>query len=269
MSVATNEFTASATDGEAGARELFHNIRTLAEHVSDTLDAAFAELESLTELVIRAHDDRAWRYINHMSWEDCCKKEFGAIRLLRLPREWRKELHQAMRDGGLSVRHTAAVTGCSKNTVLDDCPSEKASQTETPEPSGEKNDDVLAKDFIGTEPDEGTEEPDGEKVTLVDTPKCAVEHFNVRCQPASPQQDWARANGARADGYGTTDLMGKVAGAARAVGCDIANLVSLAKLARRDGKIDAEIAEYLGRKVDAWIGALGSLVEDATRPLDV
>jgi hypothetical protein len=253
-------------DGEASARELFRTIRALAKHIGVTLDAAVAELESLTELVIRAHDDRAWRSINHMSWEDCCKKEFGAIRLLRLPRELRKELHQAMRDGGLSVRHTAAVTGCSKNTVLEDCPSAKLSQTETPEPRGERNEDVLAKDCIGAESDEGTDEPDGEKVALADTPKRSVEHFNAGCQPASPQQEWARGNGARPGGLGTADLMGKVAGAARAVSCDIANLVSLTKLARRDGKTVTEIAEYLGPKVDAWLSTLGSLVEDAAGP---
>jgi hypothetical protein len=237
MSVATNEFASSAMDGEAVARELFHNIRTLAEHVGDTLDAAFAELESLTQLVIRAHDARAWRYIDHMSWEDCCKKEFGAIRLLRLPREMRRELHQELRDGGLSVRHTAAVTGCSKNTVLEDCPSEKASQTGTPE--------------IGADPGEGTGEADWQKETLADTPKYSVDQFNMGFRPASPQQESA------------TDLMGKVAGAARAVSCDIANLVSLTKLARREGKTDPEIAEYLRRRADAWIGILGGMVENA------
>ena len=105
MSVATNEFAPAVMDGEADARELFRSIRTVAK---------------------RAHDGRVWRRVNHMSWEDCCKKEFGAIRLLRLPREMRKELHLALRDGGLSVRHVAAVTGCSKNTVLEDCSSRSA-----------------------------------------------------------------------------------------------------------------------------------------------
>ena len=213
---------------EADARELFRNIRATAKHIGETLDAAVAELESLTELVIRAHDDRAWRSINHLSWEDCCKKEFGAIRLLRLPREMRKELHQAMRDGGLSVRHTAAVTGCSKNTVLQDCPAEMVSQTGTHEPDGEKR---------------GTDAPDGEKATVADTPNWSVEHFNARRQP------------------GAADLLGKVASAARAVSCDIANLASLAKLAQQDANTATEMADYLGPRVDAWMSTLGSLAK--------
>ena len=249
MSVATNEFAPLAMGGEAGARELFNNIRTLAEHLRDTLEAAFGELESLTELVIRAHDDSAWRCVNHMSWEDCCKKEFGAIRLLRLPREMRKELHQALREGGLSVRHTAAVTGCSKNTVLEDFPSEKASQTGTPKPDGIDYDNALPSEFIGYEPDTGREKPNGENVTLAERPQWYVEHFNAGCRPASPQLE--------------SDLMSKVAGAARAVSGDLANLVSLAKLARGDGKMPADMAEYLGPKIDAWIHTMESLAVDA------
>jgi hypothetical protein len=269
MSVATNEFAPTALDGEAGARELFRTIRTLAERVRTTLDAAFSELESLTELVIQAHDDRAWRRINHTSWEECCKKEFGAIRLLRLPRGMRKELHLALRDGGLSVRHTASVTGCSKNTVLEDCSAEKASQTGTPESRRERNDDALARDLSGAGAQQGTEEPDSENVTPADTPKRNVEHLNVRYRPASPWQESARANGARVNGNGPADPMRRVAAVARAVSCDIANLVSLAKLARRDGKTPPELAEYLGPKVETWISTLGSLVEDAAGPTPV
>ena len=250
MSVATNELAPAAMDGEAVARELFRNIRTVAEHLRSTLDAAFAELESLTELVIRAHDARVWRRVNHMSWEDCCKKEFGAIRLLRLPREMRKELHLALRDGGLGVRHTAAVTGCSKNTVLEDCSSQKPSQTGTPERDDEKGDDAPAR------------EPDGDNVTLADPPRSNVKYLNPRHRPASSRHEPASANGARVDGYGPTDPLERVAGAARAVSCDIANLVSLTKLARRDGRMPAELADYLGPKVATWINTLGSLVVD-------
>lgn len=250
MSVAAaDEFTPPVTDGDAGARELFNNIRTVAAHVRDAIDGAYAELESLAELVIRAHGDSAWRCTNHVSWEDCCKKEFGAIRLLRLPREMRKELHQALREGGLSVRHTAAVTGCSKNTVLEDFPSEKASQTGTPRPDGINNDNALPSEFNGYEPDTGRDKAGGENVTLAERPEWYVEHFNAGCRPASPQLE--------------SDLMSKVAGAARAVSGDLANLVSLAKLARGDGKMPAEMAEYLGPKLDAWINTMASLAVDA------
>ena len=250
MSVATTEFAPLAMGGEAGARELFNNIRTLAEHLRDTLEAAFAELESLTELVIRAHDDNAWRCVNHMSWEDCCKKEFGAIRLLRLPREMRKEMHQALREAGLSVRHTAAVTGCSKNTVLEDFPSEKVSQTGTPKADGNTTDSAVPSEFISVVPDAGAEKP-AENPTLVERPKWYVEHVNDGCPPASPQ-------------HGSVDLMGKVAEAARAVSGDLANLVSLAKLARRDGKMPTEITEYLAPKVDAWMRTIDSLAQTPT-----
>ena len=60
-----------------------------------------------------------------------------------------------------------------------------------------------------------------------------------------------------------SEAINAAGGTAVAVSCDIANLVSLANLARRNGTIPTEISEYLAPRVEAWMSTLAGLVGDA------
>ncbi len=62
------------------------------------------------ELVIEAHQRRAWTALGHASWDAYCSAEFGHLHL-RLPAEDRRETVRSLREAGLSIRAIAAATG--------------------------------------------------------------------------------------------------------------------------------------------------------------
>lgn len=89
-------------------------------------------VEVIWQLVVESYQERDWEALGYATWDEMCTREFGTSRL-RLPREERSDTVQSLRDAGLSLRAIAAVTGNSKQTVIEDL-REKVVQIGPPEP---------------------------------------------------------------------------------------------------------------------------------------
>ena len=97
--------------------------RELVDRITDQLGRAVekaAELqqeqEDLDVLITLAYKGRAWVSLGYANWEEMCRAEFDAARVMQSVGE-RRERVQALVAEGLSTRAVGAVLGVSKDTV--------------------------------------------------------------------------------------------------------------------------------------------------------
>jgi hypothetical protein len=99
------------------AQQLVEYIQTKAKSLGGHLASALKELDPLIKLVINAHKSKAWRDLGHESWAQLCSAEFGSVRMLKLPTEYRRELHKRLKAAKLSLADIHAVSGSAINTI--------------------------------------------------------------------------------------------------------------------------------------------------------
>jgi hypothetical protein len=86
----------------------------------------------MTDLLVKAYEQRAWAALDYISWEAYCDREFGNLKL-RMPREERAETVAELREAGMSIRAIAAGTGLDPKTVHKDLKKNELWEIPTPE----------------------------------------------------------------------------------------------------------------------------------------
>jgi hypothetical protein len=86
----------------------------------------------MTDLLVKAYEQRAWAALHYISWEAYCHREFGNLKL-RMPRDERAETVAELREAGMSIRAIAAGTGLDPKTVHKDLKKNQLWEIPTPE----------------------------------------------------------------------------------------------------------------------------------------
>ncbi len=95
------------------------DVCTVAE-ARELTDQIRGTLEFAHRLIIRAFKVGVWDMLGYETWDAYCLAEFEGERMIRLPRDQRREIVAEMRAEGMSTRAIASGLGVSKNTVTED-----------------------------------------------------------------------------------------------------------------------------------------------------
>lgn len=87
--------------------------RDLTERIKETLSVAH-------ELIIAAYQGRVWEALGYASWDAYCASEFEGARMVRLPRDQRREIVSEMGAAGMSNVAVGSALGVTETTIRRD-----------------------------------------------------------------------------------------------------------------------------------------------------